>query len=146
MRCVAFAIVLASAFAAGCASKSGADRSAGEELEVRLGVVEEVRQVPLPGSSGGYIGTIGGGAVGGIAGGTVGSGRGSQAASVAGAVAGSVAGRALENSLSSKEGLEIAVRLDSGRLMLVLQPIGETFKPGERVRVISGSTSTRVTH
>jgi outer membrane lipoprotein SlyB len=30
--------------------------------------------------------------------------------------------------------------------MLVLQPIGETFKPGERVRVISGSASTRVTH
>ena len=146
MRCVAFAIVLASAFTAGCASNSAGDRNAGEELEVRLGVVEEVRQVPLPGSSGGYIGTVGGGAVGGIAGGTVGSGRGSQAAAVAGAVAGSVAGRALENSLSSKEGLEIAVRLDSGRLMLVLQPDGETFKPGERVRVISGAKSTRVTH
>ena len=146
MRCVAFAVVLASAVTAGCASKPAADRNAGEELEVRMGVVEEVRLVPLPGSSGGYIGTLGGGAVGGIAGGTVGSGRGSQAASVAGAVAGSVAGRALENSLSSKEGLEIAVRLDSGRLMLVLQPAGEPFKPGERVRVISGSNSTRVAH
>lgn len=123
MRWVAFAVVLASAVTAGCASKSGADRNAGEELEVRMGVVEEVRQVPLPGSSGGYIGTIGGGAVG-----------------------GSVAGRALENSLSSKEGLEIAVRLDSGRLMLVLQPAGESFRPGERVRVISGTNSTRVTH
>ncbi len=146
MRYVAFAIVLAGTLIAGCASNSANDRNAGEELEVRRGVVEEVRQVPLPGSSGGYVGTIGGGAVGGIAGGTVGSGRGSQAAAVAGAVAGSVAGRALESSLSSKEGLEISVRLDSGRLIMVLQPDGETFKSGERVRVISGANSTRVTH
>jgi outer membrane lipoprotein SlyB len=141
-----FVLLAASVLTAGCASNSAADRNAGEELEVRPGVVEEVRQVPLPGSTDGYIGIIGGGAVGGIAGGTVGSGRGSQAASVAGAVAGSVAGRALESSMSSREGLEISVRLDSGRLMLVLQPNGETFKPGERVRVISGSRSIRVTH
>src|SRR5258705_13216721 len=98
MRCVAFAIVLASAFTAGCASKSGADRNAGEELEIRLGVVEEVRQVPLPGSSGGYIGTIGGGAVGGIAGGTVGSGPGNQAPSAPGARAGRRGGPAFEKS------------------------------------------------
>ncbi len=145
MRCLAFALLLASASIAGCAANS-ADRNAGEELEVRMGVVEEVRRVPLPGSSGGYIGTLGGGAVGGIAGATVGSGRGSQAASVAGAVAGSVAGRALESSLSAREGWEISVRLDSGRAMLVLQPDGEIFKPGERVRVLSGARSTRVTH
>jgi outer membrane lipoprotein SlyB len=142
---MAVVLALAGAIAAGCASKSG-DRTAGEELEVRTGLIEEVRQVPLPGSSGGYIGTLGGGAAGGIAGSRVGSGRGSQAASVAGAVAGSVAGRALESSLMSKEGLEISVRLDSGRLLLVLQPAGETFEPGERVRVISGSSGTRVTH
>jgi outer membrane lipoprotein SlyB len=145
MRYAAIMLALVSAVATGCASKSG-DRNAGEELEVRAGLIEEIRQVPLPGSSGGYIGTVGGGAAGGIAGSTVGSGRGSQTAAVAGAVAGSVAGRALESSLTSKEGLEISVRLDSGRLMLVLQPAGETFKPGERVRVISGSTGTRVTH
>ncbi len=99
MRRAAYAILLASALIAGCASNSTRDRNAGEELEVRPGVVEEVRQVPLPGSSGGYIGTIGGGAVGGIAGGTVGSGRGSQAAAVAGAVAGSVAGRGVSMAL-----------------------------------------------
>ena len=112
---------------------------------MRTGVVEEVRRVPLPASSG-AIGTLGGAAAGGIAGGTFGSGRGSQAASVAGAVAGSVAGRALENAASSKEGLEIAVRLDTGSLLLVLQPDGVSFKPGERVRVLSGPKSTRVTH
>ena len=138
--------LLAGALIAGCAANSRSDPQAGEELEVRMGVVEEVRSVPLPSSSGGYVGAAGGAAAGGIAGATVGSGRGSQAASVAGAVAGSVAGVAIENSMTAKEGLEISVRLDTGRLMLILQPAGETFKPGERVRVISGSRSVRVAH
>lgn len=142
-RLTAFLLVV---MMAGCAANPKNERTAGEELEVRMGVVEEVRQVPLPGSSGGYIGAAGGSAVGGIAGATVGSGRGSQAASVAGAVAGSVAGVALENSLNSKEGLEITVRLDTGRQLLILQPAGETFKAGDRVRVISGSRSIRVSH
>jgi outer membrane lipoprotein SlyB len=143
-RLTAIALLAAGLLGAGCAANSP-DRKTGEELEVRMGVVEEVRRVPLP-SSGGYIGTLGGAAAGGIAGGTMGSGRGSQAASVAGAVAGSVAGRALENAVSAREGLEISVRLDSGTLIAVLQPLGEAFKAGERVRVLSGASSMRVTH
>ncbi|MDB5812037.1 MAG: outer rane lipoprotein [Betaproteobacteria bacterium] len=145
MARLAAVLIFAGALIAGCAS-SKPDRNAGEELEVRTGVVEELRRVPLPSAGGGYIGTIGGAGAGGIAGSTVGSGRGSQAASVAGAVAGSVAGRALENSMTSKEGLEIAVRLDGGRLIHVLQPDSEAFKVGDRVRVLSGEKSTRVTH
>jgi outer membrane lipoprotein SlyB len=144
-RPVAIALLTACALGAGSAANSSADGKGGEELDVRMGVVDEVRHVPLP-AAGGYIGTMGGAAAGGIAGGTLGSGRGSQAAAVAGAVAGSVAGRALENAASAREGLEIAVRLDSGSLVLVLQPDGETFKPGERVRVLAGAKSTRVTH
>jgi outer membrane lipoprotein SlyB len=57
-----------------------------------------------------------------------------------------VAGRALESALTAKEGLEISVRLDSGSVILVLQPEGEAFKPGERVRVLSGARGVRVTH
>jgi outer membrane lipoprotein SlyB len=116
-----------------------------DEQEVRLGVVESVRQVPLPGS-GGMIGTIGGATVGGVAGGTIGSGRGSSAGAVLGTVVGSVAGRALEAAATGKEGLEISVRLDSGRLIAIVQPDGESFKPGERVRVVTGAKGSRVTH
>ena len=117
-----YAGLLAILLSAGCASNSKPDPAAGEELEVRMGVVEEVRQVPLPSSSGGYIGAIGGSGVGGIA------------------------GMAIENSVTAKEGLEITVRLDSGRQAIILQSAGETFRPGERVRVISGSRSVRVSH
>ena len=138
-----FAIALA--LLAGCAVRPFGNSEAPEAQEVRMGVVEEVRQVPLPGSSG-IVGTLGGGAVGGIAGGTVGSGRGGSAASVVGAVAGSVAGRAIESAATAREGLGISVRLDSGRMLLILQPDGESFKPGERVRVLSGARGMRVAH
>ena len=141
-----FAILTGCAFVAGCAQNPSANPQAGEELDVRMGIVEEVRRVPLPAAADGFVGAIGGAAAGGIAGGAVGSGRGRQSASVAGTIAGSVAGRALESALSATEGLEISVRLDSGSVILVLQPAGETFKPGERVRVSSGARGARVTH
>ena len=147
MRCrLVFALLIPCALVAGCAQNPAANPAAGEERDVRMGVVEEVRRVPLPASSGGYVGTLGGAAVGGIAGGSVGGGRSRQASSVVGTIAGSVAGRALESAVSATEGLEISIRLDSGSVILVLQPEGETFKPGERVRVSFGAKGTLVTH
>ena len=113
----------------------------------RSGVVEEVRAVPLGSSRiGSVAGTVVGGTAGGAAGGRVGSGRGSQAASVAGAVAGSIAGNMVAQNVGNPDGLEITVRLDNGRQLLVVQPGGEQFKPGERVRVLSGQQGARVTH
>lgn len=113
----------------------------------RSGVVEEVRTVPLGGSAVGSIaGTVVGGTAGAAAGGSVGSGRGAQAASVVGSVAGSIAGYTLASGASSREGVEITVRLDNGRQLLVVQPNGEAFKPGDRVRVISDKQGRRVTH
>ena len=138
---LAIGIFIGGTLVAGCATNP----PPGEEREVRTGVVEEVRRVPMP-AAGGFVGAFGGATVGGIAGGSVGSGRGSQTASVVGAIAGSVAGRALESAATAREGLEISVRLDSGSVLLVLQPDDEAFKPGERVRVLSGAKSTRVTH
>jgi len=112
----------------------------------RGGVVEEVRAVPLGDRGGGLAGAVVGGGAGAVAGRTVGSGRGTQAATVVGSVAGTIAGSMLGGSVGKREGLEITVRLDSGRQLLVLQPDGETFKPGERVRVLSDKQGLRVTH
>ena len=71
-RLLAMALLTVCAVSAGCTANSTAGRKGGEEVDVRMGVVEEVRRVPL---------------------------------------------------------LE-----------------GETFKPGERVRVLSSAKSTRVSH
>jgi outer membrane lipoprotein SlyB len=113
----------------------------------RSGVVEEVRPVPLGNNRVGSVaGTVVGGSAGAAAGRTVGSGRGSQASSVVGAVAGSIAGNMIAQSVVNPDGIEITLRLDNGRQLLVVQPAGETFKPGERVRVLSDQQGTRVTH
>jgi len=51
--------------------------------------------------------------------------------------------RHLTNMRSSTS--EITVRLDEGRVIAVSQPAGETFKPGDRVRVLSDGRTARVT-
>ena len=134
---------------AGCAgrSSSGSVYTPGQaqrEQTVRMGVVESVRQVTIePQQSG--VGAATGGIVGGIAGANVGGGRGSIVGTVLGAVAGGLAGQAAEGSFTRKPGLEITVKLDNGELRAITQEADETFRPGERVRLLSGTGPTRVT-
>ena len=142
--CIVSIVVLA-----GCASSlSGSSYSRSQarvEQNVRLGVVESVRDVDIEGTHSG-IGAAAGGAVGGIAGSAVGHGKGSQVASVIGAVIGGVAGSAAENATTHKRGLEITVKLSDGQLVAVTQEADEAFKPGENVRLVSGAGVTRVSH
>lgn len=135
---------------AGCAgtSSSGSIYTPGQaqrEQTVRMGVVESVRQVTIEKAPSG-IGAVAGGVVGGVAGSNVGGGKGSTIASVLGAVAGGVAGQAIEGGVGRKTGLEITVRLDNGELRAITQEADESFKPGERVRLLSGTGVTRVSH
>lgn len=144
------AIVAASALISGCAStSSGSVYSSGQarqEQTVRMGVVESVRQVTIEGSNSG-VGTLAGGAIGGVAGSNIGGGnRGSAVGTILGAVAGGLAGKAIEEGTTKKPGLEITVKLDNGQLRAVTQDADESFRPGERVRLLSGNGVTRVTH
>ena len=133
----------------GCAgTSSGSVYSAGQarqEQTVRLGVVESVRTVTIEGSRS-PIGAVAGGAVGGIGGANIGGGRGSTVGSILGAVAGGVAGSMIEERATRKDGVEITVRLESGELRAITQEADESFKPGERVRLLSGGGVTRVSH
>ena len=142
--------IVASAFISGCAStSSGSVYSGGQarrEQTVRMGVVESVRQVTIEGSKSG-VGTIAGGAIGGVAGSNIGGGnRGSAVGTILGAVAGGIAGNAIEQGTTKKQGLEITVKLDNGELRAITQEADESFRPGERVRLLSGGGVTRVTH
>lgn len=133
----------------GCAgSQSGSSYSRTQtrgEMHVRLGVVESVRSVSIEGPQSG-AGTVAGGVIGGIAGSNIGQGKGSVVGSVLGVVLGGVAGQAIEEKASKKEGIEITIRLDSGQMIAVTQEADEQFRAGERVRVLSGSGATRVSH
>ncbi len=141
--------VVAVTLVSGCApSMSGGAYTrdqARKEQNVRLGVVESVRQVQIEGTRSG-IGPAAGAVVGGIAGSTIGQGRGSAVGAVLGGVAGGVAGQAAEEVGTRKTGLEITVKLDGGKLVAVTQEADEAFKPGERVRIISDGSTSRVTH
>jgi outer membrane lipoprotein SlyB len=147
-RAAWLALAASIALLAGCAgSQSGSSYSREQtrgEMNVRLGVVESVRQGAIEGSKT-PGGPLAGGVIGGIAGSNLGSGRGSTVGAVLGAVAGGVAGQAIESGVTKKTGLEITVKLDNGQLIAVTQEADEQFYPGDRVRVLSGQGATRVT-
>lgn len=151
MRALPAAIVTA-ALLSGCATYTpgqddpGARRPPPQQSERTeyAGVVEGVRAVEIESERSG-AGPLVGGVVGGTIGAEVGRGRGSAAGAVVGTVVGSVAGEAAARA-GTQSGIEITVRLDDGRVIAVRQPVGETFKPGDRVRVLSDGSTARVTH
>jgi outer membrane lipoprotein SlyB len=147
---IASIVVGASLASAGCATRSNSSSvysngQAQREQTVRMGIVESVRTVSIEQHPSG-VGAAAGGIVGGVAGSTLGGGRGSIITSVLGAVAGGLAGQAIEGGVTRKPGLEITVKLDNGELRAITQESDESFRPGERVRLLSGSGVTRVSH
>ena len=140
--------LLALAALAGCAQGLGGGTysrdEARREQSVRMGVVESVRTVQIEGTRT-PIGPAAGAVVGGIAGSTVGGGRGSDIAAVLGAVAGGLAGAAAEQGVTRRQGVEITVKLDNGALVAIVQEADETFKLGDRVRILSSGQNSRVT-
>lgn len=142
-------IATLSLFLAACASSnSGAVYKRDEARKVhtvKTGVVESVRTVKLEGTKS-PVGTVAGGAIGGIAGSSIGHGRGSAIGAVVGAVAGGIAGAAAEEGITRKDALEITVKLDGGGLIAIVQEADEQFNPGDKVRIIEDSDTSRVTH
>ena len=143
------ALVSLAALITGCASsKSGSAYTRDQtrqEMSVRTGVVESVREVQIEGTKSG-VGAAAGAVAGGVGGSNIGGGKGQIVGAVVGAVVGGMAGSAIEEGVTKKTGLEITVRLDNGQLTAIVQEGDEAFHPGERVRLLSGSGGTRVTH
>lgn len=133
---------------AGCAgSKSGDTYSrdqARQEMTVRMGVVESVKIVTLEGTKSG-VGTAAGAVVGGVAGSSMGRGKGNIVGAVIGAVAGGVAGNVIESGTTTKDALEITVKMDNGQLLAIVQEgNANEFRAGDRVRIIGGRGESRV--
>ena len=133
----------------GCASGTGGKDYSRDQTrvvqEVQMGVVESVREVNIEGTKT-PIGAGAGAVAGGVAGSTVGSGKGSVVGATLGAVLGGVAGAATEEVFTRRKGVEITVKLDSGRLVAITQAADEVFQVGDRVRILSGGGITRVSH
>lgn len=133
----------------GCASSKSGDTYTRDEARrvqnVQMGTVETSRPVKIEGTKT-VIGSGAGTVVGAIAGSSTGQGKGSTIGSVLGAVAGGVVGAAAEEGITRQDGVEITVRLESGRIISVVQAGKEQFQPGDKVRVLEGGGETRVTH
>ncbi len=115
------------------------------EMSVRFGVVESVRLVRIdPRETG--VGSAAGAAIGMVGGSHVGGGSGQVVGAIAGAVLGGIIGQAIEQDANQRTGLEITVLLDNGKYVAITQEADETFRSGDRVRVLSGRGGARVTH
>ncbi|MET3132605.1 outer membrane lipoprotein SlyB [Oxalobacteraceae bacterium GrIS 1.11] len=135
---------------AGCAvaPNSGSVYSAEQaqnEQTVRIATVDSVREVGIDkGDSG--TGALAGAALGGLAGSSIGNGNGALAVGIIGAVAGGMLGQSVEANNKNRPGFEITVRLENGELRAITQDADELFRAGERVRLLSDGSKTRVTH
>lgn len=143
------AAALAALALGGCAYHGGPDYYRGYEVRgeqtVRFGVVEAIREVRIQyGETG--VGAASGAMLGSIAGSHAGRGHGHIAGAIGGAILGGLLGQEIERSGNERQGIELTVLLDSGRYIAVIQEAHEMFRPGDRVRVLSGRGSTRVTH
>jgi outer membrane lipoprotein SlyB len=146
---LAIACALAGALLSGCAYHAGSADYPGYEVmgeqQVRFGVVDAVREVRIrPMNTG--VGSASGAFIGGIAGSHVGGGSGQAVGAIAGTLIGSIIGFNAEQAASEIAGIEVMVLLDAGQYIAVVQQVGEAFRPGERVRVLTGRGAVRVTH
>ena len=137
----ALAIALAStALLTGCpSSNSGVVFSRDEALQahnVLEGTVIDVRAGKIEGTKS-PVGAIAGGVAGAAVGNLFGGGKGNTIATVGGALGGAAGGAAAEEALTSKNGLQITVKLDNGQTVLVTQEADVMFQVGQRVRVIT---------
>jgi outer membrane lipoprotein SlyB len=143
------AILFLCALLGGCAAPRGSadyrGYEVGAEQLVRFGVVESVREVRIqPRETG--VGGATGAVIGSVAGSHLGRGTGEIVGAIGGAIIGGIIGQQVERDANQRPGIEVTVLLDSGRYLAVVQEPDEALRAGERVRVLTGRGSTRVTH
>lgn len=119
---------------------------AGQMQTVQAGRITSLRPVRIEGGTGG--GSLLGSVAGGVLGREIGHGAGRTAATIGGAVLGGAIGSRTQKKLAGRPGIEIGVTLDRGQEISVVQEINprEPFAVGDRVRVLSGRGSTKVSH
>lgn len=135
--------VAASLAVTGCATKpTGAHTvhrsETGRAHAVESGEVIYVRPVTIQGEVGG-LGAVAGGAMGLALGNLVGGGRGQTVARTGGAIAGAAVGSAVEQNVTTVDGVEVTVLLQSGEVIVVIQSADEVFRKGDYVRVLRRS-------
>ncbi|SUT89555.1 outer membrane lipoprotein [Actinobacillus lignieresii] len=144
------AALFASLTLVGCANTdiySGSVYSSSQAKEARsisYGTIVSIRDVKIQADNQGVLGTLGGGALGGITGSTIGGGSGRAVATAVGAIAGAVIGSTVEEKVSQVSSLEMVIRKDDGKEIVVVQKKEDGFVPGKRVRIVGSNSDLNV--
>ncbi|MDC3278904.1 glycine zipper 2TM domain-containing protein [Litorivicinus sp.] len=113
--------------------------------EVEFGTVLSTNPVVIEGKQSG-AGQLPGAIIGGVAGSSVGEGKGQQIFTILGAVGGAVVGSMIEEQATRTQGLELTIKMDSGKTLSIVQEVDNVnvFPEGQRVRVLTQGALARV--
>jgi outer membrane lipoprotein SlyB len=139
-------LVLGACTSAPSSSNVYTTSQAGKMQNVEFGTVLGVRNIIIEQNST-EVGTTAGGVIGAVAGSEAGKGKGRIVGGVVGAVAGSAIGSVIDRNAQARPGIELTLKMESGRTVAIVQLAGEQFTPGEKVKVLTtGDGQARVTH
>ena len=125
---------------------SSYSRSEARQIQqVEFGAILSTKPVIIEGQRSDW-GELSGVIIGGIAGSSVGEGKGQQIATTLGAIGGAVAASVVEEKATRVQGLELTVKMDSGKILSIVQEVDEInqFQKGQRVRVLMQGSLARV--
>lgn len=155
MKSIYFAVVLMLSLVAmsGCTSPNpygNAYNSSDVQTvqQVYYGTVVKTEPVTIDASTKtNTIGTIAGAAIGGILGSEIGHGDGSALGAIGGTLLGGYVGSEAASDLGKRNGVNLTIRLDDGRLISIVQAANPDmmFQPGEPVQVNVIGNTARVT-
>ncbi|MDB3999620.1 glycine zipper 2TM domain-containing protein [Litorivicinus sp.] len=113
--------------------------------EVEFGTVLSTNPVVIEGKQSG-AGQLPGAIIGGVAGSSVGEGKGQQIFTILGAVGGAVVGSMIEEQATRTQGLELTIKMHSGKTLSIVQEVDNVnvFREGQRVRVLTQGALARV--
>ncbi len=115
------------------------------EREIRQGVIEQITPVQLPTNHHRGIGAIVGGLGGLGIGSLIGGGTGRDVAMVAGTLGGALLGNNIQKKYDQPvAGQQVIVRVTSGVLVAVTQPVDTRLKIGQRVYIEGAGEGARV--
>ncbi len=135
---------------AGCAQNPYGDAyNVGEARTMQTvltGTITKLDAVTMSSDGESTIGTLAGAAIGGILGSKIGGGSGSDIAAIGGALAGGALGNSAGGAVGKRQGVNIVIKLDSGRTVAVVQQVDPNmiFRVGQRVDMYQQGNTTRV--
>ena len=136
--CLALAVTL---LVSACAAPGPAPGA----VEIQRGVIEQITATQIPTNHHQGLGAVVGGLAGLGIGSLIGGGTGRDVAMVAGAIGGAVVGNEVQKKHDKPiAGQQIIVRLSSGVLVQITQPVGPSLRVGQRVYIEGSGENARV--